>query len=261
MDVREPRAIGETVGGPEPESVPMPTTPTTNRPTIEFCGELVVVDRQPFVIGRDGDLVVEDDNRFLHRHFLTLSEQEGLWLLTNVGRQLSATASDRDGRLEAFLAPRAVLPLVFAETVVRFTAGPTTYELSIRLDEPAFRPAPFDEDRHGETTIGRVAMTPDQLRLVLALAEPALLGAGRAGSTLPTSGDAARRLGWTTTKFNRKLDNVCQKLAARGVRGLHGAPGCLASNRRARLVEHALAVGLVSRDDLALLDTRRDGAG
>jgi hypothetical protein len=43
-------------------------------------------------------------------------------------------------------------------------------------------------------------------------------------------------------------------LAAQGIRGLHGAPGQLASNRRARLVEYALAVRMVSRDDLALLD-------
>ncbi len=72
-------------------------------------------------------------------------------------------------------------------------------------------------------------------------------------AALPTSSSAARRLGWTRSKFNRKLDNVCQKLAAQGVRGLHGAPGRLATNRRARLVEHALATRLVTRDDLSLI--------
>ena len=167
--------------------------------------------------------------------------------------------SDCAGRLEAFLAPGAVLPLVFDDTVVRFTAGPTTYELTVQLTDPTFVASHVDRDARGDTTIGRVVMTPDQLRLVLALAEPALLGTGRAGSTLPSSGDAARRLGWTPTKFNRKLDNVCQKLTAQGVRGLHGQPGRLASNRRARLVEYALAVRLVTRDDLRLLDTG-DGA-
>jgi hypothetical protein len=96
-------------------------------------------------------------------------------------------------------------------------------------------------------------MTPDQVRLVLALAEPALTGRSGRGTALPTSGEAAQRLGWTVTKFNRKLDNVCQKLAAQGVRGLHGEPGHLASNRRARLVEYALAVRLVTRDDLRLI--------
>ena len=71
---------------------------------------------------------------------------------------------------------------------------------------------------------------------------------------MPQSGAAAQRLGWTVTKFNRKLDNVCQKLADAGIRGLHGGPGKLASNRKSRLVEHALSTRLVSEADLALLD-------
>ena len=217
-------------------------------PVVEFCGELRPVEREPFTIGRDADLVIDDGNRFLHRQFLSLSSQQGVWLLANVGGQLTATVSDVEGRLEAFLAPGAVLPLVFDATVVRFTAGPTSYELTIRLGDPAFVASQVDENDNGDTTIGRIAMTPDQL------AEPALRGTGRAGAAMPSSAEAARRLGWTTTKFNRKLDNVCQKLAAQGVRGLHGEPGRLASNRRARLVEYALAVRLVTRDDLDLLD-------
>ena len=60
------------------------------------------------------------------------------------------------------------------------------------------------------------------------------------------SGAAAQRLGWTITKFNRKLDNVCEKLAKLGVRGLHGDASRLATSRKARLVEHALATQLVT---------------
>lgn len=223
-------------------------------PVLDFCGELTPVDRETFAIGRDADLVIDDDNRFLHRHFLTLSFRQGVWLLANVGTQLTATVSDVDGRLEAFLAPGAVLPIVFEQTLVRFTAGPTTYEFMIRLALPSFVASRVDQADSGDTTVGRVIMTPDQMRLVLALAEPALRGGNRAATTMPSSADVARRLDWTTTKFNRKLDNVCQKLAAQGVRGLHGEPGRLASNRRARLVEYALAVRLVTRDDLDLLD-------
>ncbi len=237
----------------------MTTTTTSDdarsaRPGIEFCGAVVEVDRDPFTIGRDADFVVEDDNRFLHRRFLSLSQSHGVWLLANVGAQLTATVSDRDGRLEAFLSPGGVLPLVFEQTLVRFTAGPTSYELQISLPDPAFIASRIDENDSGDTTVGRTVMTPDQIRLVLALAEPALLGRARGGTAMPSSAEAAQRLGWTTTKFNRKLDNVCQKLSAQGVRGLHGEPGRLASNRRARLVEYALAVRLVTRDDLELID-------
>ena len=95
-------------------------------PHIDFCGETASIARQPYTIGRDADLVLDDDNRHLHRHFLSISQQQGIWLLANVGGQLTATVSDAGGRLEAFLAPGAVLPLVFEHTVVRFTAGPTT---------------------------------------------------------------------------------------------------------------------------------------
>ena len=232
----------------------MTTAPRDDRrPEIRFCGEIVPVDHQPFTIGRDADFVVDEANRFLHRQFVSLSVSQGVWLLANVGNQLTATVSDPDGRLEAFLSPGAVLPIVLAETLVRFTAGPTSYELSIVLPDPEFVATEIAENDSGDTTVGRTVMTPDQLRLILALAEPALLGGARGSSALPTSADAARRLGWPTTKFNRKLDNVCQKLAAQGVRGLHGEPGRLASNRRARLVEYALAARVVTRDDLALI--------
>jgi len=235
-----------------------PTPPQAQPLHLEFCGEVVAVDRDPFTVGRDADYVIDEDNRFLHRQFVSIHNQGGVWVLTNVGSQLTATVSDVGGLLEAFLAPGAVLPIVFRETIVRFTAGPTTYEFSIRLADPTFLPSQVDENDVGDTTIGRVTMTPDQLRLVLALAEPALLGGGRAGTSMPSSSEAADRLGWTTTKFNRKLDNVCQKLSAQGVRGLHGEPGRLASNRRARLVEYAVAVRLVTKDDLPLLDTVSD---
>ena len=221
---------------------------------IDFCGETALVDHQPFTIGRDADLVLDDANRHLHRQFLSVREQHGIWLLDNVGGQLTATVSDAGGRLEAFLAPGAVLPLVFDETIVRFTAGPTTYEFSIRVPDAAFVGSRVEHSGQGDTTVGRVAMTPDQLRLIVAIAEPALRGDGRVGTTLPSNQEVAQRLGWTLTRVNRKLDNVCQKLAAQGIRGLHGAPGQLASNRRARLVEYAMAVQMVTRDDLALLE-------
>ncbi|HHX86438.1 MAG TPA: hypothetical protein GX694_14185, partial [Actinomycetales bacterium] len=69
--------------------------------------------------------------------------------------------------------------------------------------------------------------------------------------------DAAARLGWAVTKFNRKLDNVCEKFSRVGVRGLRGSEGNMASNRRARLVEYAVAAGVVTADDLPLLDDER----
>lgn len=56
------------------------------------------------------------------------------------------------------------------------------------------------------------------------------------------------------TRFNRKVDNVCEKFTKLGVRGLHGSVDRTASNRRIRLVEYVLAARIITTDDLRLLD-------
>ena len=140
---------------------------------------------------------------------------------------------------------------------VRFTAGPTSYELNLHMSEPPFSASVEGMLQTADTgaTIGAVVLTPDQRLLVVSLAEPALQPDATGRADLPSSAEAASRLGWPLTKFNRKLDNVCQKLKKAGVRGLHGGPERLASDRRARLVEYALAVRLVTSADLALLES------
>lgn len=231
---------------------------TTTPLRIEYCGEWSTVepDRR-FTIGRAGDLAV-DDNPYLHRSFLELHCEQGVWLLSNVGKQLSATIGDEQSQLVAHLAPGGVVPLVFDRTYVRFGAGPTTYEVQLVLPDAPFAAArldrPIDGDELSDTTQAPAHLTPDQRIVVLALAEHALGRTGSGPSALPSSADAARRIGWSERKFNKKLDQVCQKLAKAGVRGLHGGPGDLASNRRARLVEYCLASRVVSEEDLPELD-------
>ena len=222
---------------------------------IEFCGErLDVPPPGPFALGRDADFVI-DENPFLHRRFLTLARDNDFWWVGNVGGQLSATLTDPDGLLQAWLAPGARLPLTLPRTVVSFTAGSTSYDLDLLLEAAAYDVVFEPEDRStgSDTTRGRLSLTRDQLLLVLVLAEPRLRAEGRGPTVLPSAPDAAERLGWTVSKFNRKLDNVCAKLSGLGVRGLHGDASRLASNRRARLVEYAVGARLVTVSDLAAL--------
>lgn len=220
---------------------------------IEFCGEWYGVTREaPFTIGRDADLVV-DDNPFLHRRLLQVSWFDGFWLLSNIGSRLAVTVTDGAGRLQSWLAPGGRLPLVFGRTTVVFTAGPTTYELAVHTSEPAFAytdPSSYE----GVTTVGALSLTESQRLLILALAEPMLLFEGSGRGEIPTNAKAAERLGWALTRFNRKLDNVCDKLDRIGVQGMRGGVGSYATNRRIRLVEYAIAARLVTRSDLALLE-------
>ena len=227
--------------------------------SVEFCGEWWrVEDGEELTIGREADLTVDEDNPFLHRRFLTIVQVESMWWLVNIGSRLSATITDGSGSMQAWLAPGARIPLVFDVTKVVFTAGPTTYDLEIHADSPEFARIAGPDDPVGETTMGSVQLTPSQKLLILALAEPMLVREGSGMSAVPTSAQAAQRLGWQLTKFNRKLDNVCDKLDRLGVRGLRGGPGKLASNRRARLVEHAVFSRLVTADDLPLLEQTED---
>lgn len=221
---------------------------------VSFVGERF--DCSPdrsFVMGREGDLVI-DDNPYLHRRFLEIQKIDGLWWLVNVGSLTAATVGDGDGGLQAWVSPGSRIPIVVPRLIVWFTAGPTLYELEIHSDEAQFAVRPIDPVSDGHSTIGPTSFTLAQRLVIIALAEPLLTRDARGSAAIPTSAAAAKRLGWTLTRFNRKLDNVCDKLDRLGVQGLHGGPGKLATGRRTRLVEYAVSARLVTEGDLSLLD-------
>jgi len=225
--------------------------------TVDFCGEIYRVDpAKPFLIGREADLVIDDVNPFLHRVFLRIEWESGMWWLRNVGSTLSASVSSNQGEMQAWLSPMGQLPLVFPFVSVWFTAGETTYEFEITIEQAPWESVTVEPVNDGTLTIGAMTLTVDQKILVLTLAEDILLRQNRGAGTIPTSQQAADRLGWPVTKFNRKLDYLCAKLADAGVRGLHGGPGKLATSRKARLVEYCLGTQVITTEDLPLLPPR-----
>ena len=214
---------------------------------LEFCGEWYDIESpNDFHIGRESDLVI-DDNPYLHRRFLRIYEDFGMWWLANVGTLLSATVTDATGAVQAWLAPGARLPIVFPQLQVLFSAGSTTYEFTLFAPDDYFKASASAMMGGGQTTIEPIPLTSSQRQLVVALAEHVLRQDSPGRGEIPTSAEAATRLGWSMTTFNRKLDKV-------GVQGLRGGKGNLATNRRLRLVEYAVATRLVSKDDLYLLD-------
>jgi len=221
---------------------------------VEFCGEWYdIVSPADFHVGRESDLTI-DDNPYLHRKFLRIYEDFGMWWLANVGTLLSATVTDATGQVQAWLAPGAKLPIVFPQLQVLFSAGSTTYDFTIHAADDFYNTSISAAGSGGSTTIMPVTLTSSQRLLVIALAEQVLRQSSPGRGEIPTSAEAAARLGWSMTTFNRKLDNVCDKLDKIGVQGLRGGKGNLATNRRLRLVEYAVATHLVGPDDLPLLD-------
>lgn len=221
---------------------------------LEFCGEWYSPEpSRVFAIGRHADLQI-DDNPYLHRRFLEVSDRNGLWWLSNVGTQLPVTVSEASGSAMSWLTPGGAMPLVFPHTVFRFTAGETSYEMNAHLDCPPYSTWRGPNDSDENTTIGRVVLSGEQKLLVIALAEPMLRKGPGEVSSMPSRKECAQRLGWTLKKLDRKLDAVCQKLHRSNVRGVYGSIDDVAMNRRARLVEFCVASGLVSGSDLVAID-------
>ena len=198
---------------------------------LDFVGELFrITPEVPFQIGREGDLVLDEDNLFLHRRFLIIEHDAGLWWVANIGSRIGATITERSGTSRSWILLQVPFP---------------GYELSQSRDVPL---------GDGQTTVGMVNLTRNQHLVTLALAEPWLRRTGTGPVDLPRNADAAARLGWKITRFNRALDNVCDKLDRIGVKGMRGGPRMHASYRRTALVDYALTARLVTIEDLPLLD-------
>jgi len=222
---------------------------------VEFAGTSYDVDPvKGLSIGRESDLVIDATNENLHRRFLQVYPEHGLWWLGNAGNLLSATVSDETGAMQAWLAPGARLPIVFERLHVMFGAGSSLYELDIVGDGELFRSSSALMDRSGATRYKPVVLTSSQRVYLVALCETLLRHPAAGRSQAPELKQVAARLGWTLVAVNRKLDNLCGKFADLGVAGLRGAPGEPATQRRSRLVEYVVATRLITADDLPLLE-------
>lgn len=204
--------------------------------------------------GRDADLVI-DTNRFLHRRLGAFRHIDGTWWLSNLGSSLPLDIIDTNSPSRLSLAPGASTPLPFVECRITFAAGQSSYELELEIeaDEPALSDDPgTDETGTVTVTASTATLNPEQRLLLVTLAERRL----REGIAieLPTNREAAAKLGWTSTKFNRKLDNLCIKFDRLGVQGLKGDLGGLANARRERLIDYVVTVGIISPADLDLLE-------
>jgi hypothetical protein len=233
---------------------------------VDFIGEdTIVALGNELTFGRQADLHI-DDNRHLHRVLGRFWSRGDAWWLTNEGRSITIQIADADSRSSVQLAPGSEIALSFPNSILRFRAGVTDYELAVHVpdrgaadvDDDDDDPFDADDDEAGETiALGDIMLTDEQRLLLLALAEGTLRDP-HSNDELPTNRAVARRLGWSITKFNRKLDNLCNRFTKLGVGGLRGSIDQLATDRRRRLVEHAIESGLIARSQLDRLPPEAD---
>lgn len=216
---------------------------------VDFCGDTRTVETsETLTFGRDADIVI-DENRFLHRVLGEFVFRSGFWWLRNVGSTIALNVHDATSPSSLRIAPGSSLPIAFVAASIRFEAGGHAYELDVHDDAVADGEDDDDheagevDDSLGEmtTTTSALPLTDEQRSLLEALAAPLLAGQDH----LPTNRQVAAGLGWTITKYNRKLDALCSKYAQAGVHGLQGTADQLAKDRRQRLAEHVVDAGIV----------------
>lgn len=245
-----------------------PTNPSNNsspgRLYLEFCGEdhtLSPGDSLSF--GRTADLII-DENPYMHRVIGRFVDSGSHWCVQNLGKSIAFTIKDAVSSSSALVAPHSTAAVLYGEFTCRFVAGPTKYELSGALE--GFE---WETDLLGEAGLsgtqtmdwGRVELNDDQRLLLLAMCEHRLLNPQTEQVQPASNRHGAQRLGWSLTKFNRKLDHLCEKLHRAGIPNVHGGLGANAMDRRSHLIEHALQVRLVSANDLHLLNAQHLGSG
>lgn len=219
---------------------------------VDFCGEKTELSPpETLTFGRRADLFI-DENPFLHRIVGEFFFDAGRWWVRNLGNKVTLVAVDRETRAKSTLPPGNLQVLPGSNVIIRFSAGTTDYEIELHSRSPA--PLPIPMPSSDTVTRPDIEFTVSQLEVILALAEPSLRNP-QMPIRIPATKEAAMRLGWTTTKFTRKIDNVCDKLTKIGVRGLKSSSGVnLATDRRLRLVEFAVSSGIVNEQMLAELD-------
>ena len=225
---------------------------------VDYCGDERSVNHcDTLSFGRSGDVVI-DANPYLHRVLGRFRHDGRTWWIDNVGRSTLLTVLSSDDFSSASVGPGSTAPLLHAESIVAFSAGPASYELVVtneRAEMAADLATASDDGPLVTLEWGRIDLNADQLDLLRTLCEPRLARRSDQWAEIPTNKDAAASLGWTLAKFNRKLDHLCDKFARSGVCGMRGDLGLGALDRRRVLVDHAVRTGLVDgvrRDEVEL---------
>lgn len=228
--------------------------PAVETLVLEYCGEQhLVLASEQLTFGRSADISL-DENPYLHRVLGRFHHLDGWWWLANVGTHLPIHLHGAVGTATITLSPGGAIPLVLGPTLVRFMAGPTRYELEIKTVGAYQEPVSLSAEGPATIDAASLPLTTDQLLLLVALAEPRLRRGQ--GAEVPSNQELIDRFGWTTTKFNRKLDLLCERFSRRGVAGLVSRDGRPANARRALLVDHVLSSGMVTGQLLSLLPPR-----
>jgi len=209
---------------------------------------MIVRDRLTF--GRDADLVIGADDRFLHRVAGEVALESGAWVLHNRGSRSPLRLFASDG-VHVVLPPGGRTVLSAATGTVSCRGGVQSYEILYRLPDAAPPPVPAPPSGGDETAAFGAPLTARETDFSLAFAKPLLTGSGE---TMPTYAEVAHTFGVRPKTVDTTLQRLRKKLSDAGVVDVASTSA---------LVTHLLATGTITYTQLVesgLVDPSLDTA-
>lgn len=227
----------------------------------DLCGTTLEVDPGAGVtIGRNADLVVGEDNPYMHRRVLHVYADGGTWYLRNVGSHVTVMAR-LPGDSRGFpLAPDQAVALNGPEYSVLFGVKRETYEIAVHqdVDESAVPFVDFVSD--GTETITIAELTDRERALVAAYAEDYLRGDVESLIVLCTDAEAAEKLGTTPKALTHRRYALYELVVGGGLVSNAEWSRITPHNRMIRAAQAFIESRLVTADDLCLLYGADDAA-
>lgn len=203
---------------------------------LDFAGTPVeVTERLSF--GREGDLSLDDANKFMHRITGEFIFTNDAWWLFNRGSSSRLVIFGTNGaRVELPPGTETALPLPTGS--ISFVAGPTPYQLGYQVDAPVPPRPELIGDGEATVEFGSALTVREQLYLTT-FALPRLRGTG---TNLLTYAEVAALWGVSEKTIDNTLQRVRGRLKSGGVRDTETLGG---------LINHLLAHGRISLTTLA----------
>ena len=229
----------------------------TSLPTLvvdNLCGDAIVANpSEGLTIGRDADLKVGEDNRYMHRIAMYVYAESGMWFLLNNCEHVTAMVHIPEVSRSFRLAPQQRFDLSYPEYFIRFSVKDDQYEIQIKQDiEHADAKVVLPTD--GTETISVGELPERQRALIAAYAEDYLRGRIDTIMVSCTDAEAGRKLGGKTAKAVEHYRTALFESALS--KGLVSSKEWQRVNQKSRLqlvVVAAIEARLVTADDLKLL--------
>ena len=204
--------------------------------------------------GRAALVIMDEENEYMSRIVGSFVFHQGTWWLQNRSSSAQLTVVADTGQ-QKILPPDTSDPITVACGAIRFRAGRSNYELRFELLDPPTGPGlpgseAVETPAKATEEFGVVPLNTEQRAMLALFAKSWLVDTGDDLHELPQNAEVAHMLGWSLKKLDRKLDYLCARLSDAGVRGLRGAKGGEATDRRRKLIDHVIQARLITEADI-----------